>query len=165
MATVKALSNWGHPCIFEEGFAWDLKREGAYPHMYQIKVDGIKVCRVRVLWDAGNMVCSKFLGEDTWYRLTGYALEEEKKGDLAEFLCFFGESAPYHPTAMAYVGIRKVQAMCRGLGRINMRVAAAERRARGRVSACKSPQELEDEGAWAQDAPEPKRGSSMYESS
>lgn len=92
--TFKALTNWGHPCIFEEGFTWDPKREGAYPCMYQIKIDGIKVYRVRVLWDAGNLVYSKFLDADMWYRITGCTFGEEKKGDLVEFLCFSGAIAP-----------------------------------------------------------------------
>lgn len=47
------LSNGGHLCIFQDGFDWDLRREGAHPRMYQIKIDGRRGCRVRVLGDAG----------------------------------------------------------------------------------------------------------------
>lgn len=86
--------------------------------MYQANIDGIKVYRVRVLWNAGNEVCSKFLDKDRWYNLTGYTVGDEKTGDLIDVLCLFGTIAPLYSSAMSYAGTRSDQGMCKVLNQM-----------------------------------------------
>lgn len=90
--TFKDLTNCRHPCIFEEGITWDLKRVGTYPCMHHIKNDGIKVRRNTVLRDAGNAIYASFMEKDLWHNITGYTFGEERKGVLVEFLCSPGRS-------------------------------------------------------------------------
>lgn len=88
--TFKELTRWGHPCIYREGFDWDLRRVGAFPCLYQINIDGRKVHKPRVLWDAGRGTYAHFLTDKTRQRITGYTSNENKKGNLVEFMCYFG---------------------------------------------------------------------------
>lgn len=121
--TFKKLSIWGHPCIFlKQGFTWDLKRAEAYPCMYQINICGCKVYKLEVLWDAGNATCARFLTNEGWQRITGYALGEEQKGDLVEFVCYFGAIGPYYPLATAFAGTGNIQGVYKILSRITLRV-------------------------------------------
>lgn len=97
--TCKTLANWAHPCIFQDGFDWGLKREGALPCKYQVKTNdrkayGRKAYRARVSQDAGNDCYAKFLTHAQWYKTTGHTLGDDKKGDLVECLCFFGAISP-----------------------------------------------------------------------
>lgn len=78
--TFKEPPYWGHPCIFKEGFTWDLERPGANPCMYQSKFGGWEVYRLKVCWDAGNTSYASFLTKKGWQRSTGYIFGEEKNG-------------------------------------------------------------------------------------
>lgn len=84
--THKAIKNWGHPCIYREGFKWDLKKVGAYPCIYQVKINGKQAYRARVLWDAGNDVYVKFLDADEWYNMARQDFGAEANVGLVEFL-------------------------------------------------------------------------------
>lgn len=94
----------GCPCL-------DLKREGAYPCMYQMSIDGNKVYRVRVRWDAGNEVYSKFLDVDRRCRITGYTFGEEKKrGTWPRSFASSGRSGP----SIRAPWQMQASAMCKG---------------------------------------------------
>lgn len=62
--------------------------------MCQVKINYRKVYSGRVLWDAGNNYCAKFLTNTKWYDRTGHTLRTEKPRDLVEFRCFFGAISP-----------------------------------------------------------------------
>lgn len=87
-----AITNWGHPCIDQGGFKWDLKKLSAYPCMYQNKIKGEQIYRAKALWDAGNDVYATFLDAKEWYKLTQQDFGNEAKGGWWSFSASSGRS-------------------------------------------------------------------------
>lgn len=140
----------------------NLKREGAYPCMYQIKVDGRKVYKVKVLWDAGKAYHAKFLTDGQWYDMTGHALRDDTKGDLIECICFFGAISPYYPDYMKFAGLRSTQGWCRALSRMATQITKDAGGFRTRPDAAKSLLDEDDDEDDAQDKGGPKCTSGSY---
>lgn len=133
--TYKTVTNWGHPCISQQGFKWDLKTVGAYPCMYKIKINGEPVYRSRIRWDARNDVYTKFLTADQWYQLPQQNFGPESKGDLIEFLCFFGAAGPHYPKTFEYAKPRVWMGVYRWMTHLSMEGALKLRTVRVRADA------------------------------
>lgn len=73
---------------------------GAWVGLYQIKIDGSTVYKCRVLWDETDDVHANLFPEKIRVQLTGRSLGNGKKGDIIEFLCFFGAIAPCYPKSL-----------------------------------------------------------------
>lgn len=93
--TYKDLSNCTHASSRKGSPGTDLKRVGANPGMYQIEIDG-----------------SKFLGQELWCNIT----MATRTTGLARVPLLRGDRANY-PNAMADVGARNVQGVCKILSK------------------------------------------------
>lgn len=117
----KELTHWGHAHIQAHHLQLDPTQCELQVQPTKIVIGHQVMVRFRIVWDAGNPTYGGLLDDGEWEQLAGLRHDKnETRGDLLEFLMFFGCMGPFYPAALGHWVTGIVQRLHRDISDMSM---------------------------------------------